>query len=78
MIKAFLTLLALYFIYRIVRAFMKAKVMIKTFNYHNHNHYNNKTSQEGEVIIEDKTAKSSKGQISPDAGDYVDYEEIKE
>lgn len=61
--------------FRLYRAFSKAKVVYKSYHYHDHR----KTDKEGEVIIKTKSVHKDKKQKSLDTdGDYVDYEEIKD
>jgi hypothetical protein len=75
--EVFFTVLAIWVIWKLFSAFSGSGQSRSANNFYqtNHNHYQ-ETRKEGEVVIEDKSAKTGTKRKSDD-GEYVDYEEIK-
>lgn len=75
--KILLYLVLIYFAYKLYRAFSQAKVIVKTYHYHDHRQA--PKEEEGKVTIKENPAKSAGSPKSlKDDGEYVDYEEVKD
>jgi len=71
-------LILFYIIYRFIRAIMRTRVVIKSFHYQDNRTYHGPQDPEGKVTIKNPGNPKKPGQISPDSGEYVDYEEVKD
>jgi hypothetical protein len=76
--KTILYLVLIYFAYKLYRAFSQARVIVKTYHYHDHRQ-TSKEEAEGKVTIKENPAKGAGSQKSlQNDGEYIDYEEIKD
>ncbi len=75
--KIILYLVLIYIAYKVYRAFSQARVIVKTYHYHDHRQAP-REEEEGKVTIKENPAKGagSKKSLMND-GDYVEYEEVK-
>lgn len=76
--EVFFTILSIWVIWKLFSAFSgsSSRHQRASTNFYQTNHHYQQPKPEGEVVIEDKTAKSATKRKSDD-GEYVDYEEIK-
>lgn len=75
--KIILYLVLIYLAYKIYRAFSQAKVIVKSYHYHD-NRQTTKEEEEGKVTIKENPAKGAGSKKSlKDDGEYIEYEEIK-
>lgn len=77
MLRFLFLLLIVYFVYKMYRAFTTARVIVK--NYHYHDNRTQGSEPEGSMHIKENPAKKAGSQNSLDsAGEYIDYEEVKD
>jgi hypothetical protein len=75
--KFILYLFIFYVIYRLIRGLFRAQIVIKSFHYQDNRSYN-EAQQEGKTTIKNPGTPKKPGKISSDAGEYIDYEELKD
>lgn len=76
--EVFFTILSIWVIWKLFSAFSgsSSNQQRASNNFYQTNNHYQQSKPEGEVVIEDRTAKSGTKRKSDD-GEYVDYEEIK-
>lgn len=52
------------------------RAVVHRYTFNQHNHQNQERPREGEIKVENEKA-GKKGRLKEEAGEYVDYEEIK-
>ncbi len=78
MLKVIFYLVIIYFAYKLYKAFSQAKVIVKSFHYHDNRQQTGNQEEEGKVTIKENPAKGAGSQSSLNDGEYVDYEEVKD
>lgn len=76
--KVILYLVLIYFAYKLYKAFSQARVIVKTYHYHD-NRQTAREEEEGKVTIKENPAKGAGSAKSlKNDGDYIEYEEVKD
>ncbi len=78
MLKVIFYVVIIYFVYKLYKAFSQAKVIVKSFHYHDNRQQAPREEEEGKVTIKEKPAKGAGSQSSLNDGEYVDFEEVKD
>ncbi len=79
MLKFLLYLFLIYLAYKLYRAITSARVIVKNYHYHD-NRRSHREEKEGTMHIKENPAKKagSSNNSLDDAGEYIDFEEVKD